>query len=303
MFPFFVKGSNRRKYADAQLYTASAEQDLPLNIRSAASGANPAFYIIARRDSDAMAAFGWSASAYRIGGENASWGGASVLSVVSEVTSNTGYPAVNITTDSPWNDVAHDGDGHVIFGIAPQKAEVLTWTGDGTVGQAVGHGLGDFVGASFITAFNITRDNYIYHSQRPMYLWQTGTGWVDQSGTNVMGSTTSTITARGNLNTSGVSYNAVVIPGHTGVGSDDHIACGLTAGVSTATGWQPRALLWIDVAGNVRWWIDKRDDGAGDVSSDLSTELSGTSGVNVNSLVTPTASGFTGNVGYYMAFR
>lgn len=304
MFPFFVKGSNRRKYADAQLYTASAEQDLPFNIRTAASGSNPAFYIIARRDTESMAGFGWDSTVYKLGGVT-DWGGVWARSTAGYITANTGYPAVNITTDSPWNDAGHDGDRHVIFGVASQKVDVLSWTGDGNASQTVNHDLGVTPGAAFITSTNASfRENYIYHNQRPTYLWKTDVGWYED-GANVMGGNTTTVSVRGSLNTSGVTYSGVVIPGHALTpGGEGHIDCGLTDINGALTiGWTPRIVLWIDVSGNLRWWIKKRDEGQGNVSSDLSTQLSSTSGVNVNSLITPTSGGFSGNVGYYMAFR
>jgi hypothetical protein len=304
VLPFFIKGSKRRSYSDTQLFTSSAvEQDLPFNIRLSQSGANPRLYIIARRDTESMAGFGWSGTVYKLGGVT-DWGGVWTRSVTGDITLNTGYPAVAVGEDSPWNDVGHDGDGNVIFGVGPAKAELLTWTGDGTSGQTVNHNLGVRHGAAFITSTDVSfRENYIYHNQRPTYLWKTDAGWYED-GENVMGTGTSSVTVRGSLNTSGVSYSGVIITGHGTIpGDENHIDCGLTAGVSTSIGWQPRVILWIDTAGNLRWWIQKRDEGQGDVSSDLSTQLSDTSGVNVNSLVTPTTDGFEGNVGYYMAFR
>lgn len=305
ILPLLARSVNRNRAGDVQLYTASSNQIIRF-AHGALSATGP--LIFARRDTDAMCGliFG-SGAAYRIGGTDANWGGASVVSKSTSGFTRTSGNVVTITTAFDWNDSAHDGDGHIVWSF--YRHDTLSWSGTGGLPSAQSHNLGVVPGLVFVLGNDGggVSDVYIWHSANPNYTWQLGMGWVDH-GTPALTISASNVTPTtgGPFDDGTYTYTGRVIPGNEITpGSEKTVVCGnASAAVAETLGWEPRSLIWIDPSGNIRSWVKARDAGAGDVSSDLSTELSGTSGFNSNGQITTSATGFTSSSQiHYIAFR
>lgn len=301
IIPLLARSVNRSRAGDVQLYTASAEQTVNFAHSPIANGP----LLFARRDTDAMAGMTFGGAFHRIGGTDGNWGGSGVVSKsVSGLTRNSGN-SVTLSTAFDWNDATHDGDRHIVWSFS--TFDSLSWTGTGGSPSAQAHGLGVVPGAIFVTEDNgggVT-DFYIWHSADPNVVWSTVYGRSDQ-GTPQFNVDASNVTpiASELFDTSSYDYVARVIPGNEITpGTERTIRCGQAQNaVAETLGWAPRSIIYIDTAGNVRTWVQARGT-VGDNSADLSTQLSGTSGVNTNGAITVTATGFTGPTCNYIAFR
>lgn len=301
IIPLLARSVNRNRAADERLYTASAEQTINFAHSPIANGP----LLFARRDTDAMAGMTFGGAFYRIGGTDGNWGGSSVVSKsVTGLTRNSGN-SITIDTTFDWNDVAHDGDRHIVWSFS--RFSSLSWSGTAGSPSAQAHTLGVVPGAIFVTEDNGggVSDFYIWHSAAPTFVWSSVYGWSDQ-GTNQFSVDASNVTPAANELFDGGTYTyaARVIPGNEITpGSERTIRCGVAQNaVAESFGWAPRSIIYIDTAGNIRTWSKARG-ATGDNSADLSTQLSGTAGFNTNGAITVTATGFTGPTCYYIAIR
>lgn len=136
------------------------------------------------------------------------------------------------------------------FRKAPKFFDVVTWTGNGTLGRAISHNLGTEPGMILIKKTNSTSDWVVYHrdaSKTYRLILNTTDGRVATSNFNntLPTSTTFTVSAESDVNATGNTYVAYLFAHDTA--ADGIIQCGSVShgasGGSVNLGWEPQYVL------------------------------------------------------------
>ena len=237
---------------------------------------------------------------------------------VSKPVGLTAFNANGFTVGSEAG-VNGSGDSQVSwsFAKAPKFFDVVTWSGNGTIGRTISHSLGSVPGCIIVKRTNGVGDWVVYHRSLgatkamllnltdSVYTWNV---WNDTAPT----STVFSLNDASEVNGAGNTYVAYVLAHDAGgfglTGTDNVISCGSFSGNTTVTlGYEPQWIMLkrTDAVGNwdmhdvMRGWPVSGD--AARLRANLSDAESQTSQIY------PNATGFSTLIGagnyIYIAIR
>lgn len=292
--------ASRKLATSTRLYTGG---DATVDVATGVDVSNGVM-MFGRRDTDTMT--GWvfgddATEAIRFGGPAANWDSAVYQSLSGLTIGARGFTA---TTAFAWNDSSYSAEDYVVWSVGGDKADIVTWTGTGSGVSPVSHSLGVTPGAMLVSESSggVPVARHLFWESRFAHTLTPGS-WTDHGTTQASFSTSTVSPATGEtFDTASRQYKAVLFPA-----SSSNVVCGSCAALTIENiGWQPRTLIWAPTNGTLRSWDGTRDGATADNSSDLSTNLYGSTSFGVNSAgdFTLSSVGFTMDYeAYYIAIR
>tara|TARA_R110002096_G_scaffold173264_3_gene347219 strand:- start:70 stop:1383 length:1314 start_codon:yes stop_codon:yes gene_type:complete len=208
------------------------------------------------------------------------------------------------TTGGLISDVDNFGDSYASWTFKKQAKffDIVTYTGDGTVGRVIPHSLNSAVGTVIIKQTNASRDWAVWHRSggaspggKLNLTAAFGYTWVSSTST-----TSITLENEGvEINGNGQSYVAYLFAHDTA--SDSRIKCGSYTGAGSGAvdvnlGWGPQFLLIKNTTRATNWMMQDTTRGMSNTSWNyiIANESSSEVASSTNRVV-PTATGFTVN--------
>ncbi|AEI71086.1 hypothetical protein [EBPR siphovirus 2] len=200
------------------------------------------------------------------------------------------------------------------FRRAPKFFDVVTYTGNGTSGRTIAHGLGVAPGMIAVKCTSATSDWSVYHrSNGPTgcQLWNTTNGFVSDStqwNNTSPGSTTFTVGSGTETNQNGATYVAYLFAHDTA--ANGLVQCGTFGSSAVTLGWNPQFLLLKNAGSASDWYMldTARDLSDGGFTSENALFANNSGAEQASDYARLTGGGFTAanlgfTIGVYLAIR